>query len=320
MKTVLVTGAAGYIGTSTCKQLLAAGYRVIGVDRKKGKLAGVDHHQMDIASPIMPGLLAVLKPDVVIHFAADHEVGRSVTEPGVFYQNNVANTIHLLNQSVAAGVKQFVFSSSCAVYGNATSVVSEDSPIAPVSSYGRSKAIIESILQDYYLAYGIKYVSLRYFNAAGAEADVSHGYTQKPPSHLIPILSRSVLANKPIQIYGNNYPTADGTCVRDYTHVSDIASAHLAAISYLESNINGIFNIGTGTSHSVLDVTEAMKNLGYTVNIEIAAPRPGDAVELRADVSRANNILNWTSQYTLNDIIAHSMAWETKTKLYKELT
>jgi len=249
-QTVLVTGGSGFVGGMVCRLLVQAGHNVINIDRRKKVIEGVTQYPFDIDNNQLKGVIALTKPDAVIHFAADHEVGRSVLEPHVFYKNNVANTIDLLNACIDADVKNFIFSSSSSVYGDTLVFpTTEDLPMAPVSPYGRTKAMIETLLKDYASAYDFNFTSLRYFNAAGADPEGTHGYVQDPASHLIPIICRKALDKEVLVINGNDYNTVDGTCQRDYTHVFDIATAHLSAMNYLfDGGKSTSFNIGAGDS------------------------------------------------------------------------
>ena len=320
-KTVLVTGGSGFIGSAVCRILADAGHNVINIDPKKKEQAGVTQYPFSIDNHQVAGLINLVKPETIIHLAAEHEVGRSMKEPGVYYANNVANTISLLNHAVDAGVKHFIFSSSSSVYGETDQYPTpEHAHKNPISPYGMSKSIVEDILQDYEMAYGLKFTSLRYFNAAGALPDNSHGYTQDPATHLIPSICKKVAAGETVTIYGGDYNTADGTGSRDYTHVSDIALAHIVAMNYLsdENSESGCFNIGSGNPATVLEVIKEFENVtGETVNYEIVDRRPGDAERNFSDTSLASETFGWQPQYTLTDIVEHAWAWETKKKRKK---
>jgi UDP-glucose-4-epimerase GalE len=319
-KTVLVTGGSGFIGGMVCRLLVAAGHNVINVDRRKSNVEGVTQYPFDLDNHQLKGVIQLTKPDTIMHFAADHEVGRSVTEPGVFYWNNVANTIALLNHAVSAGVKNFVFSSSSSVYGDIkTFPTIEDTPRDPVSPYGRSKKMVEDLLEDYRTAYGLNYTALRYFNAAGADPELKHGYTQDPASHLIPIICRAVLAGNTVKVYGDDYPTEDGTCVRDYTHVYDIATAHLAAMNYLaDSGVSGAYNIGAGKGNSILQVIRTFEKVtGQPVKYEIAERREGDPPTTYADISKTSGAFGWQPIYGLEEIVSHAYNWEKKVQKIK---
>jgi UDP-glucose-4-epimerase GalE len=314
-KTVLVTGGSGFIGQMACRLLVAAGHNIINIDRRKVDIPGFHQYPFDIDNNQLKGIINLTKPDTIMHFAADHEVGRSVTEPGVFYWNNVANTVSLLNHAVRAGVKNFIFSSSSSVYGNITNFpTTEDTPRNPISPYGKSKNMVEDILPDFYTAYGLKFASLRYFNAAGADPNGECGYTQDPASHLIPIICRSVIRGETLKIYGDDYNTVDGTCVRDYTHVFDIASAHLAAMNYLDDGGEcGAFNIGAGNGTSILSVIKEFEKVtGEKVKYEVAPRRPGDPPTTYADITKAKTAFGWEPIYGVQDIVRHAYDWEMK--------
>lgn len=314
-KTILVTGGSGYIGGMVCRLLVDSGHNVINIDRKKKEIPGVTQYPFDIDSNQLKGIIQLVKPDTIMHFAADHEVGRSVEQPAVFYWNNVANTIALLNHAVEAGVKNFIFSSSSSVYGDIENFpTTEETPKAPISPYGKTKSMAEDMLEDYAKAYGLKFVALRYFNAAGAAPDLSHGYTQEPASHIVPIIAKKIIKGETVQVFGNDYNTTDGTCERDYTHVFDIATAHLAAMNYLDDGgEDGIFNIGANGSQSVLDVIEAFSQvLSKPVPYEFVGRREGDAPKTWADNSKAKQAFGWQPQYGLEDIVRHAYEWESK--------
>jgi len=316
-KTIIVTGGSGFIGGTVCRLLVDAGHNVINIDRVKKDIPGVSQYPFDIDSHQVKGIIQLTKPDTIMHFAADHEVGRSVSEPGVFYWNNVGNTIALLNHAVEAGVKNFIFSSSSSVYGN-TDVLptTETEPTNPVSTYAKTKVMVEQMLDDYKNAYGLNYVSLRYFNAAGAVPDLSHGYTQSPPSHLIPIIAKSITKDKELFVFGDDYSTVDGTAVRDYTHVSDIASAHIAAMNYLDAGRDSdVFNIGAGVGHSILEVINVFKKVAQVdVPYTLKGRREGDVEATCADTTKAQEVLGWHPSYSIEDIVAHAYEWEKKQK------
>lgn len=316
-KTILVTGGSGFIGGMVCRLLVQAGHNVINIDRVKCSIEGVTQYPFDINNNQLKGVISLTKPDAVIHLAADHEVGRSVTEPEVFYKNNVANTIDLLNACVEEGVKHFIFSSSSSVYGDVLVFpTTEELSMNPVSPYGRTKAMIETILRDYSNAHDFTFTALRYFNAAGADPQGSHGYVQDPASHIIPIISRKVLNDEVFTINGNDYETADGTCQRDYTHVSDIASAHLSAMNYLlDGGKSTSFNIGRGDSNSILEVISTFENVNdVKVKTEMGTRRDGDPAITYADVTKAKELLGWEAQYTLEDICKDAFEWEKSRK------
>lgn len=310
---VLVTGGNGYIGTQTVLALEERGYVPIVVDwennpNKKSYTYSFDDNRV----------LDIMKEhniETVIHFAADHEVGRSVEEPSVFYNNNIVSSIRFLDKCIQAGVKNFIFSSSSSVYGdNPVFPTTERNKKDPMSPYGRTKHFFEEILKDYERAYGIKTLSLRYFNAAGADPLNRHGYEQETYSHLVPILARCFGQGLPFTVFGNDYNTQDGTCIRDYTHVYDIATAHVAAIDYL--NVGGkhqVFNIGKGNGESVLEVINAFKEYtGKEIEITYGERREGDPAKTFADIELAMSELLWVPKYKLSDIVEHAYKWENR--------
>jgi len=314
-RTILVTGGSGFIGSQICKLLVDSGHNVINIDRKKKEISGVTQYPFDLDNHQINGVIKLTKPDTIIHLAAEHEVERSTVEPAVYYANNVSNTIALLNSAVDAGVQNFIFSSSSTVYGDNNKLpFTEDLPTNPESPYGRSKVIVESILQDYKDAYGINYASLRYFNAAGADPEGEHGYTQDPATHLIPILCKKVIAGEAVDVYGSDYDTEDGTAARDYTHVVDIANAHLAAMNYLyDSGEGGIFNVGAGKPYTVLEVINTLSDItGEKIEYNLTDRRPGDVGKTWADIKKATSAFGWSPQYTLKDILEHALEWESK--------
>tara|TARA_B100000900_G_scaffold403984_1_gene411748 strand:- start:505 stop:1479 length:975 start_codon:yes stop_codon:yes gene_type:complete len=318
-KTILVTGGSGYIGGMVCKLLVDEGHNVINVDRTKKEIPGVTLYPFDLDNSQIKGVISLTKPDTIMHFAAEHEVARSMEEPDRYYWNNVANTISLLNSAVENGVQNFVFSSSSSVYGDIQDFpTTEDTPKAPVSPYGRSKSIVEDILQDYKNAFGLNYVALRYFNAAGADPDNTHGYTQAKASHIVPIISRNVINEDVTTVFGMDYDTPDGTAIRDYTHVFDIATAHLASMHYLgDGGESDVFNIGNGSGSSVLEVLNAFKSVTGTMpEHTFAGRRAGDPPVTHADNTKAKEKLGWSPVYGLEEIVRHSLEWEKKN--YKE--
>lgn len=319
-KTVLVTGGSGFIGSIVCRLLVDAGHNVINIDKKKKEMEGVTQYPFDIDNNQLKGVIQLTRPDTIMHFAADHEVGRSMIEPGKYYWNNVANTIALLNHAVNAGVKNFVFSSSSSVYGaHDVFPTPETTNRLPMSPYGKTKKMVEDILTDYYRAYGLNFTSLRYFNAAGADPDLKHGYTQEPASHLIPIIARAAITGEPVSVFGNDYDTKDGTAERDYTHVFDIATAHLAAMNYLEDGgTSGAFNIGAGSTASVLEVISTFNQVnGTSIKYSVTDRRPGDPKQTFADITKAKNSFGWEPVYKLEDIVKHAYEWEKKARKVK---
>ena len=319
MINVLVTGGAGYIGSHTCKALSRAGFTPVTYDNlvyghewavKWGALEKGDI----LDSPRLSHVIATYKPVAVIHFAAFAYVGESVENPAKYYRNNVAGTLSLLDAMHNNGVDKIVFSSTCATYGIPEKVpISEEAPQRPINPYGRSKLMIEQILADYGDAYGLKSISLRYFNAAGADPEGEIGECHEPETHLIPHVLDAAAGRQPhITVYGDNYDTPDGTCIRDYIHVSDLADAHVCAMMRLgERKLERAYNLGTGDGYSVMEVIDSgrrLTNRGFKVLK--GARRPGDPASLVADTSRATRDLGWLPRYTkMDDMIETAWAW-----------
>lgn len=317
-KHILVTGGAGYIGSHTCKALREAGYDPVAYDNlmyghewavQWGPLIQGDLADKDALSRCF----AEYAPEAVIHFAAFAYVGESVDNPSKYYANNVACTLNLLDVMREHECKKIVFSSTCAVYGAPESLpLAESHPCNPISPYGRSKQFVEQILADYGAAYGLRHSALRYFNAAGADPSGDVGEVHDPETHLIPLALRACLPDaSPLKIFGMDWDTPDGTCVRDYIHVSDLAEAHLVALRYLETHRSGTFNLGNGDGHSVMDIIDAIEEVtGRQVNHIEGPRRAGDPARLVADASLARQHLGWIPQYPdMTDIIRHAWEW-----------
>ena len=312
-KTILVTGGSGFIGSVTCKLLVDSGYNVINIDRVKRQQEGVTQYPFDIDNHQLKGVIELTKPDAVIHLAADHSVPLSIQDPASTYANNVANSISLLNHSINAGVKHFIFSSSSSVYGDSETILNAESDIPnPKTPYGRSKLIIENVLKDYAGAYEFNFASLRYFNAAGSYEGL--GYTLNPKQHLVPILVNAGLNDEVFTVNGDDYETPDGTCIRDYTHIFDVASAHVSALNYLmDGGDSNIFNIGGGSGSSIKQViAEVEKQLGKEINVEVGPKRDGDAERTDANIVKAFEMLGWEPQNTLEEIVADEIAYQSK--------
>ncbi len=318
-KTILVTGGAGYIGSHTCKALKNAGWIPVTVDNL------VHGHRRAVRwGPLVEGDIreqAVLDrvferyaPDAVIHFAAYAYVGESVHDPARYYRNNVGGTLSLLTAMRRHGCRRVVFSSSCATYGIPAKVpIAESFAQQPVNPYGRSKRMVEQILEDYDSAYGLRYVSLRYFNAAGADPQGETGEDHDPETHLIPLAMDAVLGRIPfLEIYGTDYDTPDGTAVRDYVHVSDLAEIHTRAVAYLCAGGDSCaLNLGTGSGHSVWRVVAAVESVtGRRVPVKSSARRPGDPAVLYARVDRAVELLDWRPRFaSLEAIVETAWSW-----------
>lgn len=315
---ILVTGGAGYIGSHTVRALVASGRSIVVLD----SLELGDEHAV-IEAPLVVGDIAdeaLVEAtcrehgvEAIVHFAAYKSVGESMRHPGRYLHNNVDSTVHLLDAAVRAGVRQVVFSSSCSVYGTPPTVpVTELAPIAPESVYAETKATVERLLRWYGVTSGLRAVSLRYFNAAGASFDSRIGENWTYALNLIPLAMRALLADSgPLQIFGTDYATPDGTCLRDYIHVDDLAEAHVKAIDYLVAGGEPTeLNVGTGVGSSVLEVLGAIEQVaGRPVPTQFAGRRPGDPVATFADPSRAEVVLGWSARHGLIDIIRTAYRW-----------
>jgi UDP-glucose 4-epimerase len=327
---ILVTGGAGYIGSHAARALRRSGYEVLLYDNlSTGSRRLADGFELIVGDV---GDAAKLRPvlervDAVMHFAAHAYVGESVGNPRKYFSNNVLAALNLLNSTVDAGIKRFIFSSTCAVYGVPQIPISicEDAPREPVNPYGASKLFFENALEAYSRAYGLRSVRLRYFNAAGADESGEIGELHTPETHLIPLaLAATSTSNsndgQELEINGSDYPTPDGTCVRDYIHVNDLAEAHVRALQYLESTAasassesNLAFNLGTGRGYSVLEVMQAARNAtGRKVRGKFGPRRPGDPATLVADPVKAATVLGWTPKRNLNEIVSSAWNWMQK--------
>lgn len=317
---VLVTGGAGYVGSHAAKALVASGHDVLIVDSlAEGHRAAVGDMRFEQADlldrPRIAELLTRHKIDAVMHFAAFAYVGVSVREPAVYYHNNVVGSLSLLDAMRDAGVNRIVFSSSCATYGIPQRVpITEDHPQNPISPYGFTKFVIERALADYSHAYGLGYAALRYFNASGAAADGSIGEDHDPETHLIPLILQVALGQREhVEIFGNDYPTPDGTCIRDYIHVDDLATAHVAALEKLQPGMQLKLNLGTGHGASVQEVVDMCREVtGRPIATRMVARREGDPPELVADASAAKRELGWQARYSMREVIESAWAWHSR--------
>jgi len=326
---ILITGGAGYIGSHTCKVLAALGYLPISLDNllyghpwavQWGPLI-----QGDIAdSLVLDQIFSDYKPRAVIHFAGYAYVGESVEHPAKYYQNNVAGSITLLEAMRRHRCMNIIFSSSCATYGTPQQIpISENHPQLPINPYGRTKLMVEQIIKDYGIAYGIRYAILRYFNAAGADSEGQVGEDHTPETHLIPILLETVLGIRSCtDVYGTDYDTPDGTAIRDYIHVTDLATAHALALKYLtQSRLNQCMNLGTGQGHSVLEVIRAVEQVtGKPVPYRLVGRRPGDPPALVAKADQAALLLGWKPALDdINKMISTAWDWH-QSRLIKQNT
>ncbi len=320
MLKILVTGGAGYIGSHTVKVLGERKFEILTIDNlshghKEAVLYG-DFIKLDISEEKeLTKLIEAFRPDVVIHFAAYINVKESVIHPAKYYKNNTVNTINMLEILVKHNIKNFIFSSTAAVYGVPARVpIPENHDLNPINSYGKSKLLVEEVLKDFQLSYGLNYVSLRYFNAAGAESKYRIGESHKPETHLIPlVLKVAKKERKFIKVYGSDYDTPDGTAVRDYIHVEDLAVAHVKAVEYLmEKKESGIFNCGYGKGYSVKEIIEVAKKVtGKEIPIQFCDRREGDPPVLVADNTKIRRELDWIPKYDdIEYIIKTAWEWE----------
>lgn len=317
---ILVVGGAGYIGSHMVKMLLGHGHAVTVFDNLSGgyrdALVGGDLVAGDLADrDALAALFAGRRFDVVMHFASYIQVGESVHAPAKYYRNNVSNTLNLLEAMVTAGVGRFIFSSTAAIFGEPRRTpIDEAHPKAPTNPYGHSKLMVERMLEDFDRAYGLKSVCLRYFNAAGADPEGELGERHVPETHLIPLVLQAASGRRAaIAVFGSDYPTADGTCIRDYIHVDDLCRAHLLAIEHLAaSGTSAQFNLGNGNGFSVREVIDTARRVtGRPIAVEYAPRRAGDPAVLVADASKIRTLLGWRPSYPhLETIVAHAWQWE----------
>lgn len=323
MKSVLVIGGAGYVGSHACKAFAHDGWRVTVFDNlSAGCREAVRWGELivgDLADhDALAGAVAASRPDVVAHFAALTSVGDSVRDPGAYYRNNLAGTVNLLDAVRDHGACPMIFSSTAAVYGvPQITPIPEEHPKAPINPYGHSKLMVEQVMADYDAAHGMRFVALRYFNAAGADPDGEIGERHDPETHLIPLALRA--ARDPdfaFSVFGDDFPTPDGTCIRDYVHVADLARAHVAAADYLLAGGASVaLNLGSGAGASVLDVIAGIERaLGRSLPKHHGPRRAGDPPALVASAQRAHEVLGWRTTYSLQDAIASAAAWERKVR------
>jgi UDP-arabinose 4-epimerase len=319
---VLVTGGAGYIGSQTAKALALAGHEPVVYDNlSSGHRWAVKWGasvEGDLADThLLATTLRAHRIEAVLHFAASIQVSESVENPRKYFWNNVVNTLRLLDAALDEGVQAIVFSSSAAVYGNPERVpIPEDHPTRPASPYGETKLMMERALEAYGAAYGLRWVALRYFNAAGADLDGELGEEHHPESHLIPLVIQAALGRRPhVEVFGTDYPTPDGTAIRDYIHIVDLADSHVRALEYLaRGGESVVLNLGTGTGHSVREVIAAVGRMcDGKVPFRDAPRRAGDPPILVADPARARQVLNWKPQHPdLDDIVQSAWKWHKK--------
>ena len=319
---ILVCGGAGYIGSHINKQLHKEGYETIVFDNliyghkeavKWGKLVVGDLKNMDEIEAVFKNN----QIDAVFHFAAYAYVGESVDHPEKYYYNNVANTLNLLHVMMKYGCNKIIFSSTCATYGEPEKVpITEDMPQNPINPYGATKLMVERIFQDYHKAYGLQYVVLRYFNAAGADPDGEIGENHNPETHIIPLVLDAASGKRPdIKVFGTDYDTPDGSCIRDYIHVYDLATAHLLALHHLEAGKESqFFNLGNEKGTSVLEVVDSVKRVTRrNLKVTLTDRRPGDPAKLVGSSQKAQEVLGWKPIYgDIDVIVEHAWKWHEK--------
>jgi UDP-glucose 4-epimerase len=323
--TVLVTGGAGYIGSHAVLALKEAGYRVVVFDNLVYGHRDIVETVLDVEfvhgdigdRPLLDQVFQTYPIDAVLHFAAYAYVGESVTNPAKYYRNNVVGTLTLLEAMVQAEVFKIVFSSTCASYGNPHQIpIPEDHPQSPINPYGMTKLMVEHILEDFDRAYGLRSVRFRYFNAAGADPQGRLGEDHSPETHLIPLVLMTALGKREhITVFGTDYKTPDGTCIRDYIHVSDLADAHILGLKYLlDDGETSVFNLGNGDGFSVKEVIAAAKAVtGLTIAVEEGPRRAGDPAILIGSATKARKILGWDPQYSqIEVILEHAWQWHQK--------
>ena len=315
---ILLTGGAGYVGSACLRLLKQSGHRVVAFDNLvEGHPEAVDGADLVVGdirdSQLLEKTLRDYEIEAVMHFAAATNVGESVVNPAYHYDNNIGGTLSLLNAMVAAGVKKILFSSTCATYGlNPLSPMAEDAAHDPCSPYARTKLAVEWMIRDFAHTYGMGFTILRYFNAAGASSDGRFGEYHHPETHLIPLVLQDILDGpKALKVFGNDYPTADGTCIRDYVHIEDLASAHLLAMEAIAEDTQEVYNIGTGNGQSVLDIIQACELVsGHKVIYTVVDRRPGDAPELVADPRKLQTRLGWMPKYPqIEDTVRTAWTW-----------
>lgn len=313
---VLVVGGAGYIGSHAALALRRRGHEVVLYDNLcTGHAFLAEGFELVRGGISQSAKLAPLlrRVEAVMHFAAHAYVGESMVNPRKYLHNNVQGGLALLHAVLDSPVRKFIYSSSCAVYGvPATLPIAEDAPLRPLSPYGVSKLQLEQALEAYDRAYGLRFVSFRYFNAAGADEDGQAGEIHLPETHLIPSAFQAIRGERPaLEIYGDDYPTPDGTCVRDYIHVNDLAEAHVLGLEYLARGSSAAMNLGTGHGHSVREILSTVERVtGHQVPSHVTARRPGDPAALVADPARAEQLLNWRAARSIEDMISTAWNWD----------
>lgn len=318
MSVVLVTGGAGYVGSHACKELARSGYTPVTLDNlstgNRWAVKWGPFEQGDIRDDVvLTRVLQKYRPEAVLHFAASAYVGESMSNPGLYWRNNVGGSATLLSKLADFGIAHVVFSSTCAVYGEPASCpIDEGFETLPINPYGRTKLAVEQMLGDFESSHGLRHVALRYFNAAGADPECEIGECHEPETHLIPIALQVARGQRQqLEIFGTDYETADGTCVRDYVHVTDLAQAHIRSLTYLRNGGRSIaLNLGAGTGLSIHQIVKAIRDVtGNTIPTKLSSRRPGDPAQLFADPSRAAQELGWHCKLSSPEQIVRT-AWD----------
>ena len=319
-KAVLVTGGAGYVGSHTCKLLAKNGYLPITVDRhfREGLVSFGPNHNLHLPQEVdrLDEIIKRYNITSCIHFAGSTSVPESVENPSLYYKNNLILTVSLLDKLIDCGVKTFVYSSSAAAYGDpGLNKCMESDVCKPINSYGATKLMIEQVCKDYMTAYGLSSVGLRYFNAAGADPEGEVGELREKETHIVPLAIEAARQSKTFKIFGDKYPTEDGTCVRDYVHVMDLADAHIKALNYASSQLSAeVFNLGSGAPASNKQLLEAVQKYTGKMNVEMWSNRPGDPAYLVADIQKAKSMLQWEpTQSSIDNVVATAVQWYNKT-------
>ena len=315
-KAVLVTGGAGYVGSHTCKLLAKNGYLPITVDRhfREGLVSFGPNHNLHLPQEVdrLDEIIKRYNITSCIHFAGSTSVPESVENPSLYYKNNLILTVSLLDKLIDCGVKTFVYSSSAAAYGDpGLNKCMESDVCKPINSYGATKLMIEQVCKDYMTAYGLSSVGLRYFNAAGADPEGEVGELREKETHIVPLAIEAARQGKTFKIFGDKYPTEDGTCVRDYVHVMDLADAHIKALNYASSQLSAeVFNLGSGAPASNKQLLEAVQKYTGKMNVEMWSNRPGDPAYLVADIEKAKSMLQWEpTQSSIDNVVATAVQW-----------
>ena len=319
-KAVLVTGGAGYVGSHTCKLLAKNGYLPVTVDRhfREGLVSFGPNYNLSLPQEVNRLDEIIKRYDITscIHFAGSTSVPESVANPSLYYKNNLIVTISLLDKLIECGVKTFVYSSSAATYGDpGMQLCMETDVCEPINSYGATKLMMEQVCKDYKTAYGLSSVGLRYFNAAGADPEGDVGELREKETHIVPLAIAAAKQGNTFKIFGDKYPTDDGTCVRDYIHVMDLADAHIKALNYSSyEKVAEVFNLGSGEPASNKQLVDAVQKHTGTMKVEMHDNRPGDPAYLVADITKVKEILDWApTQSSIDNVVATAVQWYNKT-------